>query len=247
MRAPRESSSTWRFRRSISSSTSLEAGGSTLRERADQRASRAARPAGGDGVARGRWQPRDHRARQGQAPRGLRRARSDGRARGCAPGHRRARPDALGARRSGTCCARSEGTLKSVIADQSVIAGIGNAYSDEILHAAQLSPLRHANALGDDEVERLVDRDPRHPRARRWRSRSTPIRQRLKDGKRQSMRVHGRDRSSPARSAATPFARCRWPPVHFSTAQRARSGVASSLIGASAGCSDDRPAAGRCR
>ena len=48
-----------------------------------------------------------------------------------------------------------KGTLKSVLADQSVIAGIGNAYSDEILHAARLSPLRHANALRGDEVEQL--------------------------------------------------------------------------------------------
>ena len=83
------------------------------------------------------------------------------------------------------------GTLKTVLADQSVIAGIGNAYSDEILHAAQLSPFRHADALGSDEVERLaaavrdvltgavalaVESDPAT----------------LKDGKRQSMRVHGR-------------------------------------------------------
>jgi formamidopyrimidine-DNA glycosylase len=83
------------------------------------------------------------------------------------------------------------GTLKSVLADQAVIAGIGNAYSDEILHAAHLSPFRHANALTSADLEALatatrsvlsdavalaVESDPAA----------------LKDGKRQSMQVHGR-------------------------------------------------------
>ncbi|MBU3061431.1 Fpg/Nei family DNA glycosylase [Nocardia sp. NEAU-G5] len=45
--------------------------------------------------------------------------------------------------------------LKTVLADQSVIAGIGNAYSDEILHAAKLSPFATANKLGDSESARL--------------------------------------------------------------------------------------------
>ena len=39
------------------------------------------------------------------------------------------------------------GTLKTVLADQSVIAGVGNAYSDEILHAARLSPFARADRL----------------------------------------------------------------------------------------------------
>jgi formamidopyrimidine-DNA glycosylase len=47
------------------------------------------------------------------------------------------------------------GTLKNVLADQAVIAGIGNAYSDEILHAARLSPFRKAAGLDPDEVARL--------------------------------------------------------------------------------------------
>ncbi|MGF6884157.1 formamidopyrimidine-DNA glycosylase [Nocardia sp. GAS34] len=45
--------------------------------------------------------------------------------------------------------------LKTVLADQSVIAGIGNAYSDEILHAAKLSPFATANKLDDSESARL--------------------------------------------------------------------------------------------
>jgi formamidopyrimidine-DNA glycosylase len=47
------------------------------------------------------------------------------------------------------------GQLKTVLADQSLIAGVGNAYSDEVLHAARLSPFRPAAALTDDEVGRL--------------------------------------------------------------------------------------------
>jgi formamidopyrimidine-DNA glycosylase len=47
------------------------------------------------------------------------------------------------------------GQLKTVLADQSLIAGVGNAYSDEILHAARLSPYRQTAALGDDEMARL--------------------------------------------------------------------------------------------
>ena len=62
----------------------------------------------------------------------------------------------LTAARLGTLFEEQRGTLKSVLADQSVIAGIGNAYSDEILHAAQLSPFRHADALSSDELERLA-------------------------------------------------------------------------------------------
>ncbi|NNG19757.1 Fpg/Nei family DNA glycosylase [Naumannella sp. ID2617S] len=45
--------------------------------------------------------------------------------------------------------------LKGVLKDQRVIAGIGNAYSDEILHAARLSPFKPANGLTDAERERL--------------------------------------------------------------------------------------------
>jgi formamidopyrimidine-DNA glycosylase len=49
----------------------------------------------------------------------------------------------------------SSGTVKSVLADQDVIAGIGNAYSDEILHAARLSPFAIAARLGRDDVARV--------------------------------------------------------------------------------------------
>jgi formamidopyrimidine-DNA glycosylase len=47
------------------------------------------------------------------------------------------------------------GQLKRTITDQSVIAGIGNAYSDEILHSARLSPFKISTNLTDDELARL--------------------------------------------------------------------------------------------
>ncbi|HKA23109.1 MAG TPA: DNA-formamidopyrimidine glycosylase family protein [Blastocatellia bacterium] len=46
-------------------------------------------------------------------------------------------------------------TLKRSLTDPHFFSGIGNAYSDEILHAAGLSPLKLTNKLEDQEVERL--------------------------------------------------------------------------------------------
>lgn len=45
--------------------------------------------------------------------------------------------------------------IKGLLRDQSIIAGIGNAYSDEILHAARMSPYAMAATLDDDEIDRL--------------------------------------------------------------------------------------------
>jgi formamidopyrimidine-DNA glycosylase len=45
--------------------------------------------------------------------------------------------------------------LKGALTDQSTIAGVGNAYSDEILHTARLSPFKITAKLTDDEVTRL--------------------------------------------------------------------------------------------
>ena len=46
-------------------------------------------------------------------------------------------------------------TLKRALTDPRLFSGIGNAYSDEILHAAQLSPLQLTRHLDDEAVERL--------------------------------------------------------------------------------------------
>src|SRR5581483_11251657 len=46
-------------------------------------------------------------------------------------------------------------TLKRVLTDPRILSGIGNAYSDEILHAAQLSPIALTQKLKSEEWERL--------------------------------------------------------------------------------------------
>jgi formamidopyrimidine-DNA glycosylase len=46
-------------------------------------------------------------------------------------------------------------TLKRALTDPRILSGIGNAYSDEILHAAKLSPIRQTNKLTADEWQRL--------------------------------------------------------------------------------------------
>jgi len=51
----------------------------------------------------------------------------------------------------------NSGRIKTVITDQKVIAGIGNAYSDEILHAAKLSPFATANKLSEAQLTALHD------------------------------------------------------------------------------------------
>jgi formamidopyrimidine-DNA glycosylase len=47
------------------------------------------------------------------------------------------------------------GNVKTVLTDQSVIAGVGNAYSDEALHAAKLSPFKPAGKLTEAETAAL--------------------------------------------------------------------------------------------
>jgi formamidopyrimidine-DNA glycosylase len=48
-------------------------------------------------------------------------------------------------------------TLKRALTDPRLISGIGNAYSDEILHAARLSPIAQTQKLKDEEWQRLYD------------------------------------------------------------------------------------------
>ena len=50
---------------------------------------------------------------------------------------------------------RHPGELKNLLKNQEFVAGIGNAYSDEILHAAALLPFRRRSTLGDDEIDAL--------------------------------------------------------------------------------------------
>jgi len=75
------------------------------------------------------------------------------------PGIARLGPDALEVDREqfAALMASRSGQLKGALTDQTLIAGIGNAYSDEILHAAHLSPFKGADKLKDDELVRLFD------------------------------------------------------------------------------------------
>ena len=81
--------------------------------------------------------------------------------------------------------------LKGVLRYQSNIAGIGNAYSDEILHAARMSPFKAANSLDDTERQILYDaiRSELGDAVRR----STGLAaSELKGEKKSNMAVHGR-------------------------------------------------------
>src|SRR5205085_4475871 len=50
---------------------------------------------------------------------------------------------------------RHPGELKNLLRNQAFVAGIGNAYSDEILHAARLLPFRKRSSLAAEEVDEL--------------------------------------------------------------------------------------------
>ena len=109
------------------------------------------------------------------------------------PGIAKLGPDALtlGRAEFGELLAGRTERLKTLIVDQQVLAGIGNAYSDEILHVAKLSPFAAAGKLDAEAVDRLhqamigvlseaVDRAVGQDAAR------------LKGEKRSGMRVHAR-------------------------------------------------------
>ena len=89
---------------------------------------------------------------------------------------------------------RENHTLKRSLTDPHLFSGIGNAYSDEILHAARLSPLKLTRALSDEEFNRLYDAT--QATLRRW---IDHLRVEVKDGFpekvtafRPEMAVHGR-------------------------------------------------------
>lgn len=81
--------------------------------------------------------------------------------------------------------------IKALLQEQESFAGVGNAYSDEILHVAQISPVMHASELSDDERERLYDATRQVILDAIDARRGIPIDQ-LKGAKVASMRVHGR-------------------------------------------------------
>jgi len=75
------------------------------------------------------------------------------------PGVSRLGPDALSVTRDefGRVLRARKGQLKGVIKEQEVLAGIGNAYSDEILHAAKVSPFAITNRLTEEQLDRLYE------------------------------------------------------------------------------------------
>jgi formamidopyrimidine-DNA glycosylase len=81
--------------------------------------------------------------------------------------------------------------IKRLLRDQKVVAGIGNAYSDEILHAAKLSPFALASERDLDEVQRLEDAI-QSVLAEAVAEAHGKAASELKDNKRTRMRVHGR-------------------------------------------------------
>jgi formamidopyrimidine-DNA glycosylase len=81
--------------------------------------------------------------------------------------------------------------IKGVLRDQSVLAGIGNAYSDEILHVARMSPFKLAARLSGDEVASLHAAIGATLRDAVERSRGLALRD-LKSEKKSGLRVHGR-------------------------------------------------------
>jgi formamidopyrimidine-DNA glycosylase len=81
--------------------------------------------------------------------------------------------------------------IKRLLRDQKVVAGIGNAYSDEILHAAKLSPFSIASDLSQEDVVRLDDAIQSVLSEAVREAHGKPASE-LKDNKRSRMRVHGR-------------------------------------------------------
>lgn len=81
--------------------------------------------------------------------------------------------------------------VKGVLTDQSVLAGVGNAYSDEVLWEVGMSPFKPAGSLGADDVERLHSALVRTLREAVVRADGLATRE-LKAEKKLGLSVHGR-------------------------------------------------------
>lgn len=84
------------------------------------------------------------------------------------------------------------GTIKSVLADQHVLAGIGNAYSDEILHVAKMSPFLLVSKLDESMIKTLFEAMRSVLGNAVEQLTSTDI-VHLKESKKSQYAVHGRD------------------------------------------------------
>jgi formamidopyrimidine-DNA glycosylase len=92
---------------------------------------------------------------------------------------------------AGMLRAAGRSQLKGVLKDQRTIAGIGNAYSDEILHAAKLSPFKPSNGLTETELTTLYEaiKNELSEAIRRAEGLAAAD---LKGEKKAGLRVHGR-------------------------------------------------------
>ncbi|MER7768472.1 DNA-formamidopyrimidine glycosylase family protein [Kitasatospora sp. NPDC096140] len=81
--------------------------------------------------------------------------------------------------------------IKGVLRDQTVLAGVGNAYSDEVLHAARMSPYKLASGLDEEETARLYEALGGTLREAVERSHGLAAGE-LKAEKKLGLRVHGR-------------------------------------------------------
>src|SRR3954468_1976030 len=81
--------------------------------------------------------------------------------------------------------------IKGLLRDQGFLAGVGNAYSDEVLHAARLSPFALASSLDEEQVARLYTSLREILEHAVGVASGKPAKE-LKDAKRAGMRVHGR-------------------------------------------------------
>jgi len=81
--------------------------------------------------------------------------------------------------------------VKGLLKDQGFLAGVGNAYSDEVLHVARLSPFALASSLDEEQVQGLYDALCGTLASAVSAASGKPAKE-LKDAKRAGMRVHGR-------------------------------------------------------
>jgi formamidopyrimidine-DNA glycosylase len=109
------------------------------------------------------------------------------------PGVSRLGPDALAVTRDefATRIRGRSGQVKGVLTDQEVLAGIGNAYSDEILHVARMSPFALTTKLTDDQITTLYEAMREVEQDAVARSVGQKAAE-LKGEKRAGMRVHAR-------------------------------------------------------
>jgi formamidopyrimidine-DNA glycosylase len=91
---------------------------------------------------------------------------------------------------AGILAGQGRSQIKGVLRSQSIIAGIGNAYSDEILHAAKMSPYKPAS-MTPEEVQRLYDAMQQTLRAAVARADGLAASE-LKAEKKTHLQVHGR-------------------------------------------------------